>query len=145
MTKKFTINDVQSVTKLCHVMGVEQYWCHILFKGCVNPHPFHAHPRSEDEFARDMYERIGKGEFGEVRHGTGEWYITQPAEQSEVEAKVIAKRNQLLLESDYTEFPTRRSTMSSETVAAWDKYRQDLRDLTKQPQFPWDPVWPERP
>jgi len=29
--------------------------------------------------------------------------------------------------------------------AAWAAYRQSLRDITNQPGFPWDIIWPEAP
>lgn len=39
-------------------------------------------------------------------------------------------RNQLLLTTDYVELPSIRETKSEEWKAAWDSYRQQLRDIT---------------
>jgi len=143
--KQFTINDVQSVTKACYVTGVEEVWCHILFTDCETPHEFYASPDSEDAFSRDMYARLKAGEFGQLHHGTGEWYRTMPATQEEVELAVKNKRNQLLLESDYTELPLQQEKMTTQQKAAWSAYREALRDLPNQTRFPWDPVWPTKP
>lgn len=144
MTKKFTINDIVKITDACYVTGVEQVWCRILFKGCINPHEFLAHPASADELSRELYAKLKAGEYGEMAHGTL-GYVTQPAEQPEVEARVIAKRNQLLLESDFADLPATQARLTPEQNTAWSNYRQALRDLTKQVQFPWDPVWPVKP
>lgn len=51
-------------------------------------------------------------------------------------------RNQLLNETDFTmleDFPERGSKLN-----AWKKYRQDLRDITKQPDV-FNVAWPVKP
>jgi len=50
------------------------------------------------------------------------------------------KRNQLLLESDWTQIPD--SPVQNKTD--WQKYRQDLRDLTNNPN-PNNVIWPVKP
>jgi hypothetical protein len=146
MSKQFTVDDIVEVTKAAQMMGVEAVWCTILFKGCKNPVKFYASPNiAETPFQREMYERLKSGQFGTVKEGIGEWYITIPPSQAQLEETAIAKRNQLLLESDYTEFPTTQSRLSEEENAAWSTYRQALRDLTTQEGFPWDPEWPTKP
>lgn len=151
MSKRFTVDDVLEVTKAAQMMGVEAVWCTVLFKGCTNPVQFYATPHMGDEihlgdeFQAEMYEALKAGQFGEIKEGIGEWYITIPPSQRKIEADVIAKRNQLLLESDYTEFPSTQANLSDEKKAAWAQYRQDLRDLTAQESFPWDPTWPVKP
>lgn len=144
MARQFTVNDVQSVTDACHVMGVEQVWCRILFNGCENPHEFLAHLRSSDPFVTEMYQKLQAGHYGELVHGTS-GYATQPKEQPEVEAEVINKRNQLLLESDFSDLPATQARLSDSQKLAWATYRQALRDLPAQGRFPWDPVWPTKP
>lgn len=145
MGKRFTVDDIVEVTKAAYMTGVDVVWCNILFKGCKNPVKFHASPTSQEPFSREMYERLKSEQYGKLHHGLGEWYITQPKEQFEVEAEAIAKRNQLLLESDYTEFPSTQARLSDAQKSAWAKYRQDLRDITAQVGFPWDPEWPTKP
>ena len=145
MSKKFTVDDIQEVTLARKMMGVEAVWCTVLFKGCDNPVKFHASPHIGDEFQRDMYERLISGQFGEVLEGIGEIYITIPPDQYQLEAAAVTKRNQLLLESDYTEFPSTQARLTDAQKTAWATYRQALRDITAQQGFPWDPKWPVKP
>lgn len=49
-------------------------------------------------------------------------------------------RTRLLLESDWTQLPD-----VSVDREAWAAYRQNLRDITAQPGFPWDVTWPLPP
>jgi len=144
MVKTFTAADIQAITDACYITGVEQVWCRILFNGCTTPHEFCAHPKSESAFSRELYERLQSKQFGELSHGTG-LYRTQPAEQADVEASVIAKRNQLLLESDFSDLPATQARLSAEQKTAWSNYRQALRDLPAGATFPWDPAWPTKP
>ena len=144
MVKKFTVDDIEEITLAAYMIGVEAIWCKIIFKGCVNATDFYTSPHANNEFAQELYEKLLAEEFGELQHGLGD-FRTQPPEQDEVEAKVISTRNQLLLESDFTEFPSTQSRFTEETIAAWAEYRQALRDLPTQIQFPWDPIWPVKP
>jgi hypothetical protein len=53
------------------------------------------------------------------------------------------KRNQLLNDCDWTQLIDAPVTLiDSET---WAAYRQQLRDITEQPDFPWSINWPEAP
>ena len=58
-----------------------------------------------------------------------------------IAASVRAKRDRLLAQSDWTQLPD----VSAVTQAKWQQYRQALRDITDQPGFPFDVVWPEVP
>ena len=144
MIKNFTVDDIQEIRDACEITGVDQVWCRILFKGCENAHEFCANERSESEFSRDLYSRFKSGEYGSIVFGTG-LFRTQPAEQSVVEEAVITKRNQLLLESDFSDLPASQARFTDEQRAAWATYRQALRDLPSTARFPWDPVWPTKP
>lgn len=55
----------------------------------------------------------------------------------------ISKRNALLADSDWTQLPD--VPLSAEDKAAWAAYRQQLRDITDQPGFPNEIVWPVQP
>jgi hypothetical protein len=145
MSKVFTVDDIQEVTLIRNMLGVEAVWCTILFKGCSNPVKFYASPTEGDSFQREMYERLMSGQFGEVIDGAGAHYITIPPNQTQLESAALEKRKQLLIETDYTEFPSTRSRMSAEEISKWETYRQALRDITKQQGFPWDPQWPTKP
>ena len=52
--------------------------------------------------------------------------------------EVRAKRNQLLVQSDWTQVAD-----VPVDKAAWAIYRQALRDITTQEEFPLEVIWPE--
>jgi hypothetical protein len=54
---------------------------------------------------------------------------------------VLEHRNKLLSQSDWTQL----ADVPLETKAQWVAYRQALRDITTQPGYPIDVVWPEKP
>jgi hypothetical protein len=54
--------------------------------------------------------------------------------------EIRVKRNQLLLESDWTQ-----CIDSPVNQEAWANYRQLLRNIPQQEGFPWDISWPEKP
>lgn len=56
-------------------------------------------------------------------------------------AAIVLRRNQLLADSDWTQLPD----VPLATKEAWATYRQALRDITAQPGFPENVVWPEAP
>lgn len=55
----------------------------------------------------------------------------------------LAKRNKLLVDSDWTQLPD--VPLTDDQKLAWQNYRQSLRDMTDQPEWPNDPVWPVPP
>jgi hypothetical protein len=63
----------------------------------------------------------------------------QPEWMAEELAK--AKRNRLLMNSDWTQLPD----VPIDTKEVWAAYRQALRDVTDQPGFPFNIVWPVAP
>lgn len=56
-------------------------------------------------------------------------------------ADALTKRQKLLLDSDYTQLPDVPLTDKQ----SWADYRQQLRDITSQPNFPNDIIWPTPP
>ena len=61
-----------------------------------------------------------------------------------IHAKAIReKRDRLLNESDWTQ--ANDTALSQEMVEAYRVYRQALRDITSQEEFPYIVVWPEEP
>jgi len=52
-------------------------------------------------------------------------------------------RNSLLSYSDWTHVTD--SKLTAEQLAAWAEYRQALRDITSQPDYPLNIVWPTEP
>ena len=68
---------------------------------------------------------------------------TEEQKLNELATTVRSKRNSLLAETDYllmNDYP-----ISEEYLARIKKYRQDLRDITKQENFPTDVVFPNLP
>jgi hypothetical protein len=85
------------------------------------------------------------------------WTGTAPEERSEEEKAADAealrleklpgvvrdKRDRLLAESDFSQLPD--VPLTGEQKDAWAAYRRELRDITKQPGFPAEVVWPVKP
>jgi hypothetical protein len=57
------------------------------------------------------------------------------------ESQIRSYRDQLLSQSDWTQLPD----VPLATKALWEPYRQELRDITDQPGYPYDIVWPTPP
>lgn len=73
----------------------------------------------------------------------------EPISQADTDAKnqlkadeVRTERNQKLAESDWTQLPDAKTAVNT---GAWASYRQQLRNITEQPGFPWNVEWPVRP
>jgi len=81
----------------------------------------------------------------------GNWvevWISSAASQEEINERTEVKsvqvrnvRNELLKDSDWTQLPDVSSTIRNN----WLSYRQSLRDITDQPDFPWNITWPTEP
>lgn len=68
---------------------------------------------------------------------------TEEQKLNELATTIRTKRNSLLAETDYllmNDYP-----ISEEYLARIKKYRQDLRDITKQENFPTEVVFPNLP
>jgi hypothetical protein len=77
------------------------------------------------------------------------WIVTD-ASAEEIEQRtndkaneVRAERDQRLTESDWTQLDD--SPVTNSKKLEWATYRQALRDVPQQVDFPWDVVWPEQP
>ena len=68
----------------------------------------------------------------------GEQYVLN---SSKVVEMVQAHRASLLLTSDWTQLPD----VPIATQQAWVSYRQALRDITDQPNYPFEVEWPTAP
>lgn len=92
-------------------------------------------------------------EYGKWRRFNGtEWVyedIEQPIVTTEEPPIVTAedmrnKRNILLAESDWTQLPDVPAWVS-ERISEWVVYRQALRDVPQQSEFPTNINWPTKP
>ena len=70
-------------------------------------------------------------------HASFEWV----ADVTKADVHVRQQRSQLLAQSDWTQLPD----VPLATKEAWAVYRQALRDITEQPGYPLDVVWPSPP
>jgi len=71
------------------------------------------------------------------------WVYVAPPPPSDEEliAEISAKRSRLFLDSDWTQL----ADISAATKALWEPYRQALRDITDQPDYPRNVIWPTPP
>jgi hypothetical protein len=90
---------------------------------------FHATPNGNVPFTAE--------EEAEADAAVAAWEAGKDAREAE---KVRAERNILLTASDWTQV-----TDSTADKTAWAAYRQDLRNISLQTNFPWDIVWPTQP
>lgn len=87
---------------------------------------------------------LSEQEAGDPEHS---WSIIDKTEEEQLQfMEAVAfenrlRRNQLLLESDFFNFPD----ACVANVQDWLDYRQALRDVPGQPDFPKKIIWPERP
>jgi hypothetical protein len=59
--------------------------------------------------------------------------------------KFIYKRLHLLQASDWTDTLSAQTRLGDLLCQAWQDYRQALRDITLQPNYPLDVIWPIAP
>lgn len=83
---------------------------------------------------REVFSRCMSGEFGEVGA-----YV--PPSNEVIAEQVRAKRNSLLVASDWTQLPD----VPQATKELWTPYRQALRDIATQEGFPQSVTWPTKP
>lgn len=77
------------------------------------------------------------GDFFRYNWNTKQWVDPRP---DEIKWQIIKiKRNGLLLETDWTQL----ADIPQETKQKYEKYRQELRDITNQPVD--NIVWPTKP
>jgi hypothetical protein len=62
---------------------------------------------------------------------------------NEAAGKVKQERQRLLATTDWTD--TVSASTRLENYNAWQSYRQQLRDITKQEGYPFNVVWPTQP
>ncbi len=69
--------------------------------------------------------------------------FSKPEKQKRLLQEIRQKRNQLLQETDWTQFPD--SPLKNKQKSAWNKYRQQLRDLPQDFKNPENVKWPKKP
>lgn len=79
----------------------------------------------------------------EVLDMTAEEVAALPRPDDVVGAEVRAERNRLLAECDWTQLID--VPLDAIAKGVWSEYRQALRDITKQENFPENVIWPTKP
>jgi len=60
-------------------------------------------------------------------------------------AETRSQRNALLAMSDWTDTLSAKNRLGQELYDQWQTYRQALRDITDQPDYPRNVIWPTPP
>lgn len=71
---------------------------------------------------------------------SGKEWVKTPPDMGSLANEARTKRNALLTASDWTQVAD-----APVDQAAWATYRQELRDIPEQPDFPAKVVWPAKP
>lgn len=66
-----------------------------------------------------------------------------PVTAQDKSLKIRQKRNDMLVRSDWTQLPD--NTLDANKKAEWAAYRQSLRDITLQSDFPNSATFPSQP
>lgn len=88
-------------------------------------------------------QRLSEGKPTQI---SGAWkmrWVVSQIPDSEEAARVREERDERLAECNWTQLED--APLTTAQKAAWADYRQALRDITEQPGFPWDVVWPTQP
>ena len=71
--------------------------------------------------------------------------VLAAADAARVLSSALMQRQSLLIASDWTDTLSARERLGEALYQQWQTYRQALRDVTSQPGFPADIVWPTAP
>lgn len=115
------------------MIGVGDYFTDWVNNGVIQPY-------TEEQRARKS---VQQPYYVVWSNQTFDWVDTRsPAEIDQIAADSAKNiRNILLLESDWTQLPD----VTLANRAEWVTYRQALRDITDQPGFPNNIIWPVSP
>ena len=67
--------------------------------------------------------------------------VAKQKEEDTLAKEIRTKRNKLLAETDWTQMPD----VSTELQEEYKTYRQELRDITNQEEFPYSVIFPQKP
>ena len=109
--------------------------------GATGLEEFGLHPIVGDEPTCDpVRERVAGPQY--VFDGTqvSRVFTVEQVPDEEKAGQMRSYRNTLLAECDWTQLQD-----APVNQQAWANYRQQLRDITTQPGFPWEIEWPAKP
>lgn len=84
----------------------------------------------------------------DISNNYDKWYnYAKDKEHDTLASEIRSARDKLLQDSDKEMLIDRLDVDSIDAIknSAWAKYRQELRDITKQSGFPYDVIFPEKP
>jgi hypothetical protein len=98
-------------------------------------------------YSYDVYQKTlrARKDFADIITGNFKtWYDNIKSEEYEsFAAGIRAQRDKLLSSTDWTQ--TLDAPITSDSKTAARAYRQALRDITGQSEFPYNVIWPEKP
>lgn len=97
--------------------------------------PFHAVPDDPEDYGRELFQMLSTKYADQVAA------CTEEEKYESASNEVLSRRNIELEQSDWIA----NSDIRLENHIEWMQYRQDLRDITSQPGYPYTVVWPTVP
>jgi hypothetical protein len=92
----------------------------------------------------ELTDDIPPGPAGHSYHwGAQQWQDNRPPEY--FAAKARQDRDQLLVDSDWTDTLSAKTRLGDTLYQEWQTYRQALRDVPQQAGFPTNITWPTAP
>jgi hypothetical protein len=111
----------------------------------LNIYPLHSKSKPDFDYRT---EKVVEGEPLYVDNSWHQTWNKQSLTSQEVQdivtiklQEVRALRNRLLTESDWTQLKDVNPAITQQ----WSEYRQLLRNITSQPDAPFDIIWPNQP
>lgn len=74
-----------------------------------------------------------------------QWELNKEKQITQESIDIRNKRNELLQQSDWTDTLSAKNNLGNELYLKWQDYRQALRNLPQQDNFPLSIVWPSKP
>jgi hypothetical protein len=71
--------------------------------------------------------------------------VSDEAIKEEMSSNIKTARQKLLIDSDWTDTLSAKTRLGDVLYQAWQDYRQALRDITLQPDYPLEVIWPIAP
>lgn len=114
-------------------------------------HPSRGYWQTTGDVPADIFATYPSGTV-EVPLKPGRWFEwinnawqAIPPDTNELASTARARRDRLISESDFSQLPDVQNLLSHTQKQQWAEYRQNLRDITNQTEFPLNIVWPNRP
>jgi hypothetical protein len=110
----------------------------VTFDHIGTPVEFLASLSDTESHGRELYTQAVAGDFGTIAP-----FIAPVVTPVDLALEARNQRDTLLATSDWTVLTDSPLTAAKKTL--WKTYRQDLRDITTQVDFPTTIVWPTKP